>query len=55
MYIYGGVAMLTRFSVENYKSFNKKISIDLSNSHDYDFNKNAINDKGIIKDAINKV
>lgn len=52
MYIYGGVAMLTRFSVENYKSFNKKISIDLSNSHDYDFNKNAINDKGIIKDAI---
>lgn len=52
MYVYGGVAMLTRFSVENYKSFNKKISIDLSNAHDYDFNKNAINDKGIIKDAI---
>lgn len=52
MYIYGGVAMLTKFSVENYKSFNKKISIDLSNSHDYDFNKNAINNEGIIKNAI---
>lgn len=52
MYIYGGVGMLTKFSVENYKSFNKKISIDLTDSHDYDFNKDAINDKGIIKDAI---
>lgn len=52
MYKYRGVAMLTKFSVENYKSFNKKISIDLSNSHDYDFNKNAINDKSIIKNAV---
>lgn len=52
MYIYGGKAMLTKFTVENYKSFNKKISLDLTKSRDYDFNKEAINTNGIIKDAI---
>ena len=44
--------MLTKFSVENYKSFKDKITLDLTKSHDYDFNKEAINDKGIIKNAI---
>lgn len=52
MYKYRGRAMLTKFAVENYKSFNKKIMLDLSDSHDYDFNRSAINDKNIIKDAI---
>lgn len=51
MYNYGGKAMLTKFSVENYKSFNKKISIDLTRARDYDFNKTAIKN-GIIKDAV---
>lgn len=51
MYKYGEKAMLTKFSVENYKSFNKKISIDLTKSRDYDFNKKAIKN-GIIKDAV---
>ena len=52
MYEYGGKAMLTKFSVENYKSFKNKISINLADSHDYDFNKEAVNSQGIIKDAI---
>ncbi len=52
MYTFGGKAMLTKFSVENYKSFKNKITLDLTKSHDYDFNKDAINDKGIIKNAI---
>lgn len=52
MYEYGGKAMLTKFSVENYKSFKNKISMNLADSHDYDFNKEAVNSQGIIKDAI---
>lgn len=51
MYNYGGEAMLTKFSVENYKSFNKKITLDLTKAHDYDFNKEAIKD-GIVKNAV---
>ena len=43
--------MLTKFSVENYKSFNQKITLDLTQAHDYDFNKEAIKD-GIIKNAV---
>ena len=44
--------MLKRFSVENYKSFEKKITLDLTKSHDYNFNKEAVNSNGIIKDAV---
>ena len=51
MYKYGGKAVLTKFSVENYKSFNKRITLDLRKSRDYDYNKEAIKD-GIIKDAV---
>ena len=51
MYSYGGKAMLTKFSVENYKSFNKKITLDLTKAHDYDFNKEAIKN-GIVKNAV---
>lgn len=51
MYIYGGKSMLTKFSVENYKSFNKKITMDLTKAHDYDFNREAIKN-GVIKNAV---
>ena len=51
MYSYGGKAMLTKFSVENYKSFNKKVTLDLTKAHDYDFNKEAIKN-GIVKNAV---
>lgn len=43
--------MLTKFSVENYKSFNKKITMDLTKAHDYDFNREAIKN-GVIKNAV---
>lgn len=52
MYKYGGYAMLTKFEVENYKSFNKNITLDLAKSRDYDFNKNAIFENGVIKNAV---
>lgn len=51
MYIYRGRSMLVKFSVENYKSFNKKISLDLTKSRDYDFNKEAIKD-GVVKTSV---
>lgn len=43
--------MLLKFSVENYKSFNKKITLDLTKSRDYDFNKEAIKD-GVVKTSV---
>lgn len=51
MYKYGGRAVLTKFSVENYKSFNQKITLDLTKAHDYDFNREAVKD-GIVKNAV---
>lgn len=51
MYIYRGRSMLLKFSVENYKSFNKKITLDLTKSRDYDFNKEAIKD-GVVKTSV---
>ncbi len=44
--------MLTKFSVENYKSFNEKITLDLSSSHNYYFNEDALFTNGVVKDAI---
>lgn len=38
----GASIMLKSFSVENYKSFNKKVIFDFSNISDYQFNKNCI-------------
>lgn len=43
--------MLTKFSVENYKSFNNEISIDFTKAHDYNYNTDAIKN-GIIKNAV---
>ena len=43
--------MLVKFSVENYKSFNNKISLDLTKTRDYDFNKEALKD-GIVKTSV---
>lgn len=42
--------MLKKFSVENYKSFNKKITIDFGNVSDYQFNKNCVRN-----DLLNKI
>lgn len=43
--------MLIKFAVTNYRGFADRIELDLSNSSNYEFNKNAIKD-GIIKNGI---
>ena len=43
--------MLYRFSVENFKNFKKRIDLDLSDSKNYAFNKEAVRD-GIVKTSI---
>lgn len=37
--------MLRKFSVQNYKNFQNKIELDLTNVHDYKFNSNCISNK----------
>lgn len=43
--------MLTRFEVTNYKGFKNKMIWDLTDTHDYSFNKNLIKNK-IVKNSI---
>lgn len=43
--------MLTKFSVNNFKSFNDEFVVDLKNSNGYNFNKKSVN-QGIVENAI---
>lgn len=40
--------MLKKFSVSNFRGFNSRIELDLSNPANYEFNEEVINDKGVI-------
>ena len=43
--------MLTKFSVENFKNFNEKFTLDLTKTSGYEFNKQCV-ENGVIKKAI---
>ena len=43
------VIMLIKFTVSNYKNFNKPICLDLTSTHDYRFGKECIKDSVISK------
>ncbi len=45
----GSDNMLTKFSVENFRNFKEKLSIDFKQEHDYKFNTECVNNKIISK------
>ena len=44
--------MIKRFTVENFRNFKNRISLDFSNSHEYDFNKSFVKEGLINKSLI---
>lgn len=42
LYLNGGGIMLKKFEVERFKNFENKFTLDLSKAHNYDFNKEMI-------------